>query len=220
MLIEAGGAFVLGIDQEGKGADFSSSGALQSIGKQCRAQLLALLADGYREAAKEDGGHIRIARQFSGKIFRKIGEKQAGSGQGIESGDRPLCAIDGNETGGDPAAHILPRLRLQIAVEGGNAAREAFAVMHVPERFDNEGRFCHVPSLRRRGEQALPVGEGALESVIARRRIEKLFGEGLACRARKPDQLNLGDRLARGIASRRHHEIGQCPPLQVGGALQ
>jgi len=115
-LVERHGAIVLGIDDNGECPNAKAVGTDRGIEDQGSPQPLSLMFDGDREAAHEDGGHERIAREPLCQVGRQGIDGDAGRREGIEAHNGPRV-VEGDEASGHAAPHVLQRQLAQIAIE-------------------------------------------------------------------------------------------------------
>ena len=122
--IECRGGLVLCIDDDSEYSGVRPNGAFESIEQQRRPKtspsILPINSEPSNQGRRDDG----IPRQPPAHILRKINNRNARCGQRVVARDGSCVERRCNEAIRDPASHVLPGLRSEIAIKRIHTARE------------------------------------------------------------------------------------------------
>ena len=136
--VEGGGGFVFCVDNEGVNRGIGACRALYRIEQQGRTQGAARITPIHRKASYKSRGKDRVFRKAFTLHLGQLVQGYACGRERVVAGDDRRAQRDRDKAVGDMSANVLSCLRLQVAVQGIDAARESRALMMRCERLDRE----------------------------------------------------------------------------------
>lgn len=159
MLVERHRGMVLRINDEREGGRVRTSGTTRGIDDERTSEPPAPEALIDSEAADQAGWQHSVTRQAFGFLWRKVGERKAGSGEGIIGDDCPR-PVARNEAVAQAPSDILCRQFMQVAVEHRHTAGKLLSDVGCAERFECELALHYGSRIRRRWALAARTSAG------------------------------------------------------------